>query len=152
MKRIFIGLLALATMGVFAETVSFEGSLLINNRIRPELTVGATVYQLIMPRHLVANLDDGENVKVTGEESAYAPTFKAFPDNPNGAKFIVVSTMEARGQEVDVAKFKSKQHSTNSKNRLGQSKFEQKGKKKPYEKSSRKPNATQRPHKMNFNN
>ena len=116
MKRIFIGLLALATMGVFAETVSFEGSLLINNRIRPELTVGATVYQLIMPRHLVANLDDGENVKVTGEESAYAPTFKAFPDNPNGAK-IYCGKYNGRDKKL-MLQNKSKQHSTNSKNRL----------------------------------
>lgn len=102
MKRIFLitAILALAITGLAAEELSLKGKITVTNRRFPELSSGNTVYYLMIPRAIVGELKEGEEVSITGEMSAFTPGKGYFTED--AGKYVKVKTMSARGKTVNV--------------------------------------------------
>ena len=67
MKRftLLLAILTLTAVGAFAEVVTIKGKLTTTNRRHPEITSGGTTYFLMMPRIIVRDLKDGEEITIT---------------------------------------------------------------------------------------
>jgi len=58
----------------------------------------------MMPRIIVRDLKDGEEITITGEKSTFTPGEGFFTDSKSSANYLEVKTITARGKTVDVEK------------------------------------------------